>query len=76
MNKREQDIASSMEGNWKPAVGDVVELKGGSPDMTITAVFGDLISDPIRVSWFDENDICHFERFPKEALREVVGGDE
>lgn len=47
-------------------VGDVVGLKSGGPDMTITGV--DLISNDWECKWFSGDTLC-FGIFPTGALR-------
>ncbi len=47
-------------------VGDVVELKSGGPDMTITSIEG----DKANCTWFVEGK-PHYGQFPIIALQKV-----
>lgn len=52
-------------------IGDIVMLKSGSPDLTISEVANE--EGYVRVTWFDD-DRCKFEtyRLPSAALRFVA----
>lgn len=52
-------------------VGDVVQLKSGGPNMTVSCVLdeGFMIPRSVVTDWFDENNrICH-ESFAPDSLK-------
>lgn len=57
----------------KLSVGDVVQLKSGGPDMTVTGVVEHGMPPVVELScaWFIEGDDARYGRFPPEALVKV-----
>jgi uncharacterized protein YodC (DUF2158 family) len=51
-------------------IGDVVQLKGGSPVMTVIGTRKDLHgNDEVTVVWFDDTDKAQTAEYPPEALK-------
>ena len=45
-------------------IGDVVYLKSGSPELTVTDVY----LENVQVMWISENDVVQRASFPKACL--------
>jgi uncharacterized protein YodC (DUF2158 family) len=54
-------------------IGDVVQLKGGGPVMTVTGLRKTLHGDDeVMVTWFDSNDKAQTAEYPPAALKVYV----
>jgi len=54
------------------SIGDQVELKSGSPDMTVTAIF----EESVAVAWCgsDDSGVLHQSELPLGAIQPVENG--
>jgi uncharacterized protein YodC (DUF2158 family) len=48
--------------------GDIVQLKSGSPNMTVTFIVTDEHGTDVHVAWFDEKHQPHSGHYPLAAL--------
>ena len=49
--------------------GDVVKLKSGGPDMTITKRYTGVSEDAVECTWFDKSGGINSSKFPDLALQ-------
>jgi uncharacterized protein YodC (DUF2158 family) len=51
-------------------IGDAVQLKGGSPVMTVIGLRKDLHgNDEVAVAWFDDTDNARTAEYPPAAMK-------